>query len=63
MAISNRGWILAFRSSSDKPAQYWLFKTKGMALSEADRLKSKGWEIVNIYQSPKDVTIYTKEVM
>lgn len=32
------------------------------ALNEADRLKSKGWEIVNIYQSPKDVTIYTKEV-
>ena len=61
MITSNRGWILAYRTSSDKPAQYWHFKTKGMALSEADRLKSKGWEIVNIFQSPKDVTIYTKE--
>lgn len=61
MIISNRGWILAFRSSSDKPAQYCFFKSKGLALKEADRLKSKGWEIVNLYQSPKDVTIYTKE--
>ena len=56
-----KGWILAFRSSPDKPAQYWLFKTKGMALKEADRLRSKGWEIVNLYQSPNDATIYTKE--
>ena len=61
MAISNRGWILAFRSSSDKPAQYCFFKSKGLALKEADRLKIKGCEIVNLFQSPKDVTIYTKE--
>lgn len=57
----NRGWILVFRASKSSPAQYWLFKTKGMALKEADRLKSKGCEIVNLYQSPNDATIYTKE--
>ena len=56
-----KGWILAFRSSPDKPAQYWLFKTKEMALKEAYRLRSKGCEIVNLYRSPNDATIYTKE--
>lgn len=47
--MTSRGWILAFRAS------------KSSAESDAERLRNKGWEVVNIYQSPAHATVITKE--
>ena len=58
--MTSRGWILAFRASKSSPAQYWYYKSKSSAESDADRLRSKGWEIMNIYQSPAHATVITK---
>ena len=59
--MTSRGWILAFRASQSSPAQYWFYKSKSSAEMDAERLRSKGWEIVNIYQSPANAIVYTKE--
>ena len=59
--MTSRGWILVFRASKSSQAQYWFYKSKSTAESDAERLRSKGWEIVNIYQSPAHATVITKE--
>ena len=59
--MTSRGWILAFRASKSSPAQYWFYKSKGLAEKDAERLKSNGWDIVNIYQSPAHAIVTTKE--
>lgn len=59
--MTSRGWILAFRASKSSPAQYWYYKSKISAESDAERLRSKGWKVVNIYQSPAHATVITKE--
>ena len=57
----NRGWILAFRTGKKKMTQYWFYKSKSSAEIDAERLRSKGWEVVKIYQSPANAIVYTKE--
>lgn len=59
--MTPRGWILAFRASQSSPAQYLFYKSKSTAEMDAERLRSKGCEIVNIYQSPANAIVYTKE--
>ena len=59
--MTSRGWILVFRASKSSPAQYWFYKSKSKAESDAERLRSNGWDIVNIYQSPAHATVITKE--
>ena len=59
--MTSRGWILAFRTSKNKMTQYWFYKSKSSAEMDAERLRSKGWEVVNIYQSPANAIVYTKE--
>ena len=59
--MTSRGWILAFKTSKSSQAQYWFYKTKGSAESDAQRLRSKGWIVVNLYQSPIGATVITKE--
>ena len=59
--MTSRGWILAFRASKSSQAQYWFYKSKGMAEKDAEKLRSNGWEIINIYQSPAHAIVITKE--
>lgn len=59
--MSNRGWILAFRQSQSAKTHYLFEKSKGSAESDAKMLKSKGFEIVNMYQSQSDAKVTTKE--
>ena len=59
--MTSRGWILAFKTSQSKMTQYWFEKSKSSAESDAERLRSKGWEIVNLYQSPAHAIVFTKE--
>lgn len=59
--MTSRGWILAFKTSKSKMTQYWFYKTKGSAESDAQKLRSKGWIVVNLYQSPIGATVITKE--
>lgn len=59
--MTSRGWILVFRASKSSQAQYWFYKSKSTAESDAERLRSKGWEVVNLYQSPAHATVITKE--
>ena len=59
--MTSRGWILAFRASKSSQAQYWYYKSKSTAESDAERLRSKGWEVVNLYQSPTHAIVFTKE--
>ena len=59
--MTSRGWILAFRTSKTKMTQYWFYKSKSSAESDAERLRSKGWEVVNLYQSPAHAIVITKE--
>ena len=59
--MTSRGWILVFRASKSSPAQYWFYKSKSSAESDAERLRSKGWEIINLYQSPAHAIVFTKE--
>ena len=59
--MTSRGWILAFRTSKNKMTQYWFYKSKSSAEMDAERLRSKGWEVVKIYQSPANAIVYTKE--
>ena len=59
--MASRGWILAFKTSQSKMTQYWFYKTKSSAESDAERLRSKGWIVVNVYQSPTNATVITKE--
>ena len=59
--MTSRGWILAFRISKNKMTQYWFYKSKSSAEMDAERLRSKGWEVVKIYQSPANAIVYTKE--
>ena len=59
--MTSRGWILAFRASKSSQAQYWYYKSKSTAESDAERLRSKGWEVINLYQSPAHATVITKE--
>ncbi len=59
--MTSRGWILAFKTSKSKMTQYWFYKTKSSAEIDAERLRSKGWIVVNVYQSPANATVITKE--
>ena len=59
--MSNRGWILAFRAGKSKQIHYWFEKSKSSADKDAERLRSKGWEIVNIYQAQSNCNVITKE--
>ena len=59
--MTSRGWILAFRASKSSQAQYWFDKSKSKAENDAERLRSNGWEVVNIYQSPAHAIVITKE--
>lgn len=59
--MTSRGWILAFRTSKTKMTQDWFYKSKSSAESDAERLRSKGWEIINLYQSPAHAIVITKE--
>ena len=59
--MTSRGWILAFRTGKRKMTQYWFYKSKSSAEMDAERLRSKGWEVVKIYQSPANAIVFTKE--
>ena len=59
--MSNRGWILAFRTDKTKMTQYWFYKSKLSAEMDAERLKAKGWEIVKIYHGQGNCIVITKE--
>lgn len=59
--MTSRGWILVFRASKSSQAQYWFYKSKSSAEADAERLRNKGWEVVNIYQSPAHAIVITKE--
>lgn len=59
--MASNGWILAFKTSKNKMTQYWFYKSKSSAEMDAERLRSKGWEVVKIYQSPANAIVYTKE--
>ena len=59
--MNNRGWILAFRTGKDKMTQYWFYKTKLSAEMDAERIKSKGWEVVKIFQGQSNCIVIIKE--
>ena len=59
--MASNGWILAFRTSKNKMTQYWFYKSKSSAESDAEKIRSKGWEIINLYQSPAHAIVFTKE--
>lgn len=59
--MSNRGWILAFRASQSSQARYLFEKSKSSADKDAEMLRSKGFEILNVYQSQQDCNVITKE--
>ena len=61
--MTSRGWILVVKASKSKsaPCLYYKYKSKSTAESDAERLRSKGWEIVNLYQSPAHATVIIKE--
>ena len=59
--MTSRGWILAFRASKSSPAQYWFYKSKSSAESDAERLRSKGWEVVKLIPCQSNCNVITKE--
>ena len=59
--MTSRGWILAFKTSQSKMTQYWFEKSKSSAEADAQLIRSKGWIVVSIYQSPANAIVITKE--
>lgn len=49
--MTSRGWILVVKAS----------KSKSSAEKDAEMLRSKGCEVVNLYQSPAHAIVITKE--
>ena len=58
---NKKGWILAVRASSSSQPIYIYEETKKMADLDAETYKLNGFEVLNVYQSPKDASVYYKE--
>lgn len=59
--MASNGWILAFRTSKNKMTQYWFYKSKSSAESDAEKIRSKGWEVVKLIPCQSNCNVITKE--
>ncbi len=61
--MTSREWILVVKANKSKsaPCLYYKYKSKSSAEKDAEMLRSKGCEIINIYQSPANAIVTTKE--
>jgi hypothetical protein len=53
--------VVKANKSKSAPCLYYKYKSKSSAEKDAEMLRSKGCEIINIYQSPANAIVTTKE--